>query len=64
MSKNEHITIILESVIIVFALILIALVFSYFKYEKPAFINRNNIQKNDSMYFPNDNKYIIEDSNK
>lgn len=64
MSKNEHITIILESVIIIFALILIALVFSYFKYEKPAFRNRNNIQKNDSMYFPNDNKYIIEDSNK
>lgn len=63
MSKDEHLTVILETVIIVLALVLTPLIFSYFKYDKPFLEDRKIEQKQMDEESKEINKYKIEKYN-
>lgn len=63
MSKDEHLTVILETVIIVLALVLTPLIFSYFKYDKPLLEDRKTEQKQMDEKSKEINKYKIEKYN-
>lgn len=63
MSKDEHLTVILETVIIVLALVLTPLIFSYFKYDKPLLEDRKTEQKQMDEESKEINKYKIEKYN-
>lgn len=63
MSKDEHLTVILETVIIVLALVLTPLIFSYFKYDKPLLEDRKIEQKQMDKESKEINKYKIEKYN-
>lgn len=63
MSKDEHLTVILETVIIVLVLVLTPLIFSYFKYDKPLLEDRKIEQKQMDGESKEINKYKIEKYN-
>lgn len=63
MSKDEHLTVILETVIIVLALVLTPLIFSYFRYEKPLLKEREINLKQMGDESKEINKYKIEKYN-
>lgn len=60
MEKGEHLTIVLESVIIILVLLISTLVFSYFRHDKQVLERVNRFEKNKEITYPDVKKFNIE----